>query len=73
MLESVETLLRAALFVSDFLFIWRNLFRNSLRAALIIVSVAIAFAIFGVLATFQRTSMPGRKVRKTTGWSSSTK
>lgn len=55
MLESVETLLRAALFVSDFLFIWRNLFRNSLRAALIIVSVAIAFAIFGVLATFQRT------------------
>ena len=61
MLESVETLLRAALFVSDFLFIWRNLFRNSLRAALIIVSVAIAFAIFGVLATFQRTFDAGQE------------
>lgn len=61
MLESVETLLSAALFVSDFLFIWRNLFRNSLRAALIIVSVAIAFAIFGVLATFQRTFDAGQE------------
>lgn len=47
--------------MSDFLFIWKNLFRNSLRAALIIVSVAIAFAIFGVLGAFQRTFDAGQE------------
>jgi putative ABC transport system permease protein len=40
--------------MNDFLLIRRNLFRNRLRAMLMLVVIAIAFAIFGVLAAFER-------------------
>jgi putative ABC transport system permease protein len=40
--------------VNDFILIWKNLFRKRLRAALMVVSIFIAFAIFGVLAAFER-------------------
>jgi putative ABC transport system permease protein len=38
--------------VNDFTLVRKNLFRRKLRAALMIVSILIAFAIFGVLAAF---------------------
>jgi putative ABC transport system permease protein len=40
--------------MNDFLLIRKNLFRRKLRAALMLVSIFIAFLIFGVLAGFQR-------------------
>jgi putative ABC transport system permease protein len=40
--------------VNDFILIRKNLFRRKLRAILMIVSILIAFAIFGVLASFER-------------------
>ena len=46
--------------MNDFLLIRRNLFRNKLRAALMIVVIAIAFAIFGVLAAFERAFEAGQ-------------
>ena len=38
--------------MNDFTLVRKNLFRRKLRAALMIVSILIAFAIFGVLAAF---------------------
>ena len=38
--------------MNNFTLVRKNLFRRKLRAALMIVSILIAFAIFGVLATF---------------------
>ena len=46
--------------MNDFFLIRRNLFRNKLRAALMIVVIAIAFAIFGVLAAFERAFEAGQ-------------
>jgi len=40
--------------VNDLVLIRKNLFRKKLRAALMIVSILVAFAIFGVLASFER-------------------
>jgi len=39
--------------VNDFVLILKNLFRKKLRAVLMIVSILVAFAIFGVLASFE--------------------
>ena len=39
--------------MNDFVFILKNLFRKKLRAVLMIVSILVAFAIFGVLASFE--------------------
>jgi putative ABC transport system permease protein len=48
--------------VNDFVLIRKNLFRKKLRAALMIVSILIAFAIFGVLAAFERAFNAGQQV-----------
>jgi len=40
--------------VNDLVLIRKNLFRRKLRAILMIVSILIAFAIYGVLASFER-------------------
>ncbi len=40
--------------MNDFSLIRKNLFRKKLRAGLMILSILIAFAIFGVLAAFER-------------------
>ncbi len=40
--------------MNDLVLICKNLFRRKLRAALMVVSILIAFAIFGVLAGFER-------------------
>jgi putative ABC transport system permease protein len=48
--------------VNDFVLIRKNLFRRKLRAALMIVSILIAFAIFGVLAAFERAFNAGEQV-----------
>jgi putative ABC transport system permease protein len=40
--------------MNDFVLIGKNLFRKKLRAALMLVSILIAFLIFGVLAGFER-------------------
>jgi putative ABC transport system permease protein len=40
--------------MNEFALICRNLFRRKLRTALMIVSISVAFAIFGVLAGFER-------------------
>jgi putative ABC transport system permease protein len=39
--------------VNDFVLILKNLFRKKLRAVLMILSILVAFAIFGVLASFE--------------------
>jgi putative ABC transport system permease protein len=48
--------------VNDFVLIRKNLFRKKVRAALMIVSILIAFAIFGVLAAFERAFNAGQNV-----------
>lgn len=48
--------------MNDFLLIRKNLFRKKLRAILMIVSILIAFAIFGVLAAFERAFNAGEDV-----------
>ena len=40
--------------MNDLVLIRKNLFRRKLRAILMMVSILIAFAIFGVLASFER-------------------
>ncbi len=40
--------------MNDFVLIFKNLFRKKLRAFLMIVSIIVAFAIFGVLGAFER-------------------
>ncbi|MBI5113494.1 FtsX-like permease family protein [Rhodoplanes serenus] len=48
--------------MNDFLLIRKNLFRKKLRAILMIVSILVAFAIFGVLAAFERAFNAGEEV-----------
>lgn len=48
--------------MNDFSLIRKNLFRKKLRAGLMIVSIFIAFAIFGVLAAFERAFNAGQEV-----------
>jgi putative ABC transport system permease protein len=48
--------------MNDFLLIRKNLFRRKLRAALLLVSILIAFLIFGVLAGFERAFNSGEDV-----------
>ena len=48
--------------MNDFVLIRKNLFRKKLRAALMIVSILVAFAIFGVLAAFERAFDAGEDV-----------
>src|SRR5499426_2834437 len=38
--------------MNDFAFVRKNLFRKKLRASLMIVSILVAFLIFGILASF---------------------
>lgn len=45
--------------MNDFTLVRKNLFRRKLRAALMIVSILVAFAIFGVLAGFYRAFTSG--------------
>jgi len=60
--------------VNDLVLIRKNLFRKKLRAILMIVSILIAFAIFGVLAGFEaRLQCRAGIVRKSTVWSWSTR
>ncbi len=46
--------------MNDFVLIRKNLFRKKLRAILMILSIMIAFAIFGVLAAFERAFNAGQ-------------
>jgi len=46
--------------VNDLVMIRKNLFRRKLRAILMIVSILIAFAIYGVLASFERAFNAGQ-------------
>jgi len=48
--------------MNDFLLIRKNLFRKKLRAILMLVSILIAFLIFGVLAGFERAFNAGENV-----------
>jgi putative ABC transport system permease protein len=48
--------------VNDFVLIRKNLFRKKLRAILMIISILIAFAIFGVLIAFERAFNAGEEV-----------
>ena len=48
--------------MNDFLLIRKNLFRKKLRAILMLVSIFIAFLIFGVLAGFERAFNAGEDV-----------
>jgi putative ABC transport system permease protein len=48
--------------MNDLMLIRKNLFRKKLRAILMIVSIMIAFAIFGVLAGFERAFYSGEEV-----------
>lgn len=48
--------------MNDFVLIRKNLFRKKLRAILMIVSIMVAFAIFGVLASFERAFNAGQEV-----------
>jgi putative ABC transport system permease protein len=48
--------------VNDFVLVRKNLFRKKLRAVLMIVSILTAFAIFGVLASFERAFNAGQEV-----------
>jgi putative ABC transport system permease protein len=45
--------------MNDFVLIAKNLFRKKLRAFLMIVSIIVAFAIFGVLGAFERAFYSG--------------
>lgn len=47
--------------MNDFVLIRKNLFRRKLGAALMIVSILVAFAIFGVLASFERAFNSGQE------------
>jgi putative ABC transport system permease protein len=46
--------------MNDFLLIRKNLFRRKLRAILMMVSILIAFAIYGVLVSFERAFNAGQ-------------
>lgn len=46
--------------MNEFVLIRRNLFRRKLRAILMIVSILIAFAIYGMLASFERAFNAGQ-------------
>jgi putative ABC transport system permease protein len=48
--------------MNDLTLIRKNLFRKKLRAGLMIVSILVAFAIFGVLASFERALDAGQEV-----------
>lgn len=48
--------------MNDFVLIGKNLFRKKLRAILMLVSILIAFLIFGVLAGFERAFNAGEDV-----------
>jgi putative ABC transport system permease protein len=48
--------------VNDFVLIRRNLFRKKLRVILMLVSIMVAFAIFGVLASFERVFYAGQEL-----------
>lgn len=48
--------------MNDFVLVRKNLFRKKLRAVLMIVSILTAFAIFGVLASFERAFNAGQEV-----------
>ncbi len=48
--------------MNDLVLIRKNLFRKKLRAGLMIVSILVAFAIFGVLASFERAFNAGEDV-----------
>ena len=48
--------------MNDFVLIRKNLFRKKLRAILMLVSILIAFLIFGVLAAFERAFNAGEDV-----------
>lgn len=48
--------------MNDFVLIGKNLFRKKLRAILMLVSILIAFLIFGVLAGFERAFNAGEEV-----------
>jgi putative ABC transport system permease protein len=42
----------------EFTLVWRNALRQKLRSALLVITIAIAFLIFGVLAGFERILAP---------------
>jgi putative ABC transport system permease protein len=46
--------------MNDFVLVFKNLFRRKLRAGLMIFSIFVAFAIFGVLASFERAFNAGQ-------------
>ena len=48
--------------MNDFLLIRKNLFRKKMRASLMLISIFIAFLIFGVLAGFERAFNAGEDV-----------
>lgn len=48
--------------MNDFVLIRKNLFRRKLRAGLMIVSILVAFAIFGVLGAFDRAFNAGQEL-----------
>src|SRR5690242_16800069 len=48
--------------MNGFYLVLKNLFRKKLRAALMMTSIVIAFAIFGVLAGFERAFDAGQDV-----------
>ena len=48
--------------MNDLTLIRKNLFRKKLRAGLMIVSILVAFAIFGVLASFERALNAGQEI-----------
>jgi putative ABC transport system permease protein len=48
--------------MNDLVLIGKNLFRKKLRAGLMLVSILIAFLIFGVLASFERAFNAGEEV-----------
>src|SRR5207302_2397302 len=48
--------------MNDLVLIRKNLFRKKLRASLMIVSIVTAFAIFGVLGSFERGLNQGQEV-----------
>ena len=50
--------------MNDFDLVRKNLFRRKLRAGLMIVSILIAFMIFGVLAGFYRAFTAGEDRRR---------
>jgi putative ABC transport system permease protein len=48
--------------MNDFVLVRKNLFRKKLRAGLMIVSILVAFLIFGMLASFYRAFTAGEEV-----------